>query len=221
MRNEHGMMFLREFLRNPMRTAAIMPSPAPVARSMAAAVPATGDPLVVELGPGTGPFTSEIQSRLEGRGRHVAVELNDRFAVALQRRFPDVDVAVGDAVRLRQILDDRGLGYADMIVSGLPHGVFSSDLQRRLMRSFQDCLAPDGVLTAYAYLHAVWSPPARHLHRLIHAGFAEVTTGPAHWSYFPPAYVYTARYKKQPHPGPNASRRGTGHGQSAIDAART
>ncbi|PWK36042.1 class I SAM-dependent methyltransferase [Actinoplanes xinjiangensis] len=220
MNSERG-MFLREFLRHPMRTAAIMPSPPPVARNMAAAVPETGDPLVVELGPGTGPFTSEIQKRLRGRGRHVAVELNERFAVRLQRRYPELDVAVGDAVQLRQILDERGLGYADVIVSGLPHGLFNHSLQRRFMEAFQTCLAPDGRLTAYAYAHAVWSPPARHFHQLVHTGFAEVVTGRIHWTYFPPAYVYTARYKTQPHHVESDAPEALVTGQTATDPART
>jgi phospholipid N-methyltransferase len=220
MNSERG-MFLREFLRHPMRTAAIMPSPPPVAGNMAAAVPETGDPLVVELGPGTGPFTAAIQNRLRGRGRHVAVELNERFADQLKRRYADLDVVVGDAVQLRQILDERGLGYADVIVSGLPHGLFAHGLQRRFMETFQTCLAPDGSLTAYAYAHAVWSPPARHFHRLIHAGFAEVTIGRVHWTYFPPAYVYSARHKTQPHyeEPPAAEARRTAH--TTTDPART
>src|SRR5688572_24736096 len=50
--------FIREYLRHPLRTAAILPSSSSVAREMAA-VPAHGDPVVVELGPGTGAFTGE------------------------------------------------------------------------------------------------------------------------------------------------------------------
>ncbi|MEV0134060.1 methyltransferase domain-containing protein [Dactylosporangium sp. NPDC050688] len=209
-------IFLREFLRHPLRTAAIMPSPPPVARNMAAAVPAHGDPVVVELGPGTGPFTLEIQRRLAGRGRHLAVELNERFAAQLRRRFPDVEVADGDAVQLRRILDERGLAHADVIVSGLPHGLFSHALQRRFVETFRSCLAPDGRLTAYAYLHAVWSPPARHFHRLVHTGFQEVMTGQVHWSYFPPAYVYTASHPMRPHAGETTAVEAlrTGHGRA-------
>ena len=190
-------IFIREFLRHPFRTAAIMPSSKTVARQMASAVPTEGDPVVVELGPGTGAFTAEIQRRLGGRGRHLAVELNERFAAPLRDRFPGVDVAVGDAVQVRQILDERGVDSADVIISGLPHGVFSHTRQRRFMEAFQSSLAPDGRLVAYAYLHAVWSPPARHLHRLMDAGFAEVTIGKVHWTNFPPVFVYIARHKTQ------------------------
>jgi phosphatidylethanolamine/phosphatidyl-N-methylethanolamine N-methyltransferase len=184
--------FLREYLRHPLRTAAILPTSPRVARQMAGAVPDHGDPVVVELGPGTGAFTGEIQRRLGGRGHHLAVELNGRFADDLRPRFPHVDVAVGDAVNLRRILDDRGLDHADLIISGLPHALFPATLQRRLMEAFRHSLAPHGRLVAHAYVHAAWWPPARHFRRLLDAGFGEVAVGKVHWTNIPPVFVYIA-----------------------------
>src|SRR5262245_47090702 len=51
-------------------------------------VPLRGQPVVVELGPGTGPMTHAIRQRLAGRGRHLAVELNPRMARLLAGRCP-------------------------------------------------------------------------------------------------------------------------------------
>ncbi len=201
MYSEHN-LFIREFLRNPLCTASLIPSSRGVARNMAAALPQKGDPVVVELGPGTGAFTAEIQRRLRGRGRHLAVELNDRFAVLLRDRFPAVDVVVGDAVHARRLLDERGLNRADAVISGLPYALFSQPLQHRLMGAVRDCLAPDGTFAAFAYVHAAWSPPARRFHRLLEAVFEEVTVGRTVWANLPPAFVYTARrIRSQPHVG--------------------
>lgn len=72
--------FLGQFLRSPVTTGAIMPSSRYLAAAVATPIPERGDPVVVELGPGTGPFTAEIQRRLGGRGRHIAVEINPRLA---------------------------------------------------------------------------------------------------------------------------------------------
>jgi phospholipid N-methyltransferase len=167
---------------------------------MAAALPEEGDPVVVELGPGTGAFTTEIQRRLRGRGRHLAVELNDRFAARLRALFPSVDVAVSDAVHVRRLLDERGLDYADAIISGLPYALFSQTLQHRLVGAVRDCLAPDGTFAAFAYVHAAWSPPARRFCRLLEAVFGEVTVGKIVWANLPPAFVYTARHiRSRPH----------------------
>ena len=79
--------FLAEFVRSPITVAAIAPSGNALSRAMTTAVPRTGEPLVVELGPGTGAFTRSIQHRLRGRGQHLAVELNPRFAERLTRSF--------------------------------------------------------------------------------------------------------------------------------------
>lgn len=70
------MSFLLEFVRDPLTVGAIAPSGAALARVATAAVPRTGSPVVVELGPGTGAFTGAIQRRLAGRGLHIAVEVN-------------------------------------------------------------------------------------------------------------------------------------------------
>jgi len=197
--NAEWSAFLREYLRHPLRTAAILPSSPGVARNMAAAVPTEGDPVVVEIGPGTGAFTGEIQRRLGGRGRQIAVELNDRFAAQLRTRFPGVDVVTGDGVRLRQILDGRGLDYADVIISGLPHALFSQSLQRRFMDAFRRSLAPDGTLVAHAYVHAAWWPPARHFRRLLETGFGKLAVDNVHWTNIPPVFVYRASRMYQPH----------------------
>jgi phosphatidylethanolamine/phosphatidyl-N-methylethanolamine N-methyltransferase len=187
-------LFFREFLRNPLRTAAVLPSSKRVARQIAAAVPAEDDPVVVELGPGTGAFTTEIQRRLRGRGLHLAVELNDRFAAVLRDRFPDVDVAVGDAAHLRRLLDERGVDYPGTIISGLPHSLVPRAVQRGLMGAIRDCLAPDGRFVAFSYVHTAWSPAERHFFRLLDAMFADIAIGEVVWRNLPPAFVYTARH---------------------------
>lgn len=186
--------FIREFLRNPRRTASLIPSTPSVARYIAEALPDNGHPVIVELGPGTGAFTTEIQRRFDGRVRHVAIELNDRFAGLLRDRFPAIDVVVGDATQVRGLLHERGVDRADAVVSGLPHALFPQDVQRRLMRAAYDCLEPDGMFTAFAYVHAAWAPPARRFSRLLHTSFREITVGRVIWRNLPPAFVYTARY---------------------------
>lgn len=65
-----------------------------------APIPEHGEPVEVELGPGTETFTSVIQQRLGGRGRHLAIELNERLAARLARRFPKVEVLCADAAAL-------------------------------------------------------------------------------------------------------------------------
>jgi phosphatidylethanolamine/phosphatidyl-N-methylethanolamine N-methyltransferase len=84
--------FFARFLSHPWRVGAVAPSAPALAMRAITPVPATGDPVVVELGPGTGAFTGVIQDRLGGRGYHLAMEIDPAFAAVVRRRHPRVDV---------------------------------------------------------------------------------------------------------------------------------
>ncbi|WP_239090765.1 class I SAM-dependent methyltransferase [Asanoa iriomotensis] len=154
--------------------------------------------MVVELGAGTGAFTGPIQQRLGGRGRHIAVEINERFAVRLATRYPTVDVALADAAELEDILAARGLSHADVIVSGLPWAAFAESQQRDVLSAAVRSLAPDGVFTTFAYVHARWAPPARRLRDALENRFDEVVLGRTVWANLPPALVYHCRRPNKP-----------------------
>ncbi|SBT46699.1 class I SAM-dependent methyltransferase [Micromonospora auratinigra] len=186
-------VFLGQFARHPFATGAVLPSGATLARDITAAVPRTGHPLVVELGPGTGVFTRLIQTRLAGRGRHLAVELNPTFATALARRHPAVEVVRVDAALLGTLLAERRLGAADVVISGLPWAAFPAARQRAVLDAVVGSLAPGGVFTTFAYRHALPARPARRFHRLLTTVFDEVTVGRTVWRNLPPALVYHCR----------------------------
>jgi phosphatidylethanolamine/phosphatidyl-N-methylethanolamine N-methyltransferase len=190
--------FLREFLRDPFAVAAVAPSGERLADLVTATVPRSGDPVVVELGPGTGAFTAAIQRRLAGRGHHLAIEVNERFADLLAARYPRVDVALADARSLREVLAERGLRQADVIVSGLPWAAFAPTLQDDLLGAVTDTLSPDGAFTTFAYAYTRWAPPARRLRRSLEARFEEVVYSRTVWANMPPAFVYFSRRPRVP-----------------------
>ncbi|MEV4626209.1 SAM-dependent methyltransferase [Micromonospora sp. NPDC049523] len=204
--------FLTQFVRQPMSVGAIAPSSRALADKITAPVPRTGDPVVVELGPGTGSFTGEIQRRLGGRGHQLAIEINPDFAGALSRRYPAVDVISDDARKLRDLLAARGHHQADVIVSGLPWAAFNNDLQQNLLDAVADGLADDGAFTTFAYLFAIWTPPAQRLRTALRSRFEEVTLGRTVWGNLPPALVYHCRRPirpTRPHSGLAATNTGT------------
>ncbi|MEU7753063.1 methyltransferase domain-containing protein [Micromonospora sp. NPDC049101] len=187
------MSFLLEFVRDPRTVGAIAPSSTALARVATAAVPRTGSPVVVELGPGTGAFTAAIQQRLAGRGRHIAVEVNPRFARRLAALHPAVDVVRADATDLAGVLAGRGLSQADVVVSGLPWAAFAEHHQRDVLDSVVATLPPHGVFTTFAYVHTRWTAPARRLLRSARAMFDEVVISRTEWANLPPALVYYCR----------------------------
>jgi phosphatidylethanolamine/phosphatidyl-N-methylethanolamine N-methyltransferase len=185
--------FLLEFVRTPLTVGAVAPSSDALARVVTAPVPRTGDPVVVELGPGTGAFTGAIQRRLAGRGRHIAVEVNERFAARLAGRHPGLDVALADAGSLGDLLAERGLRQADVIVSGLPWVAFAEGRQHDVLAAAVGALSAHGAFTTFAYVHTRWAAPARRLRRLLESWFDEVIVGRTVWGNLPPALVYHCR----------------------------
>jgi phosphatidylethanolamine/phosphatidyl-N-methylethanolamine N-methyltransferase len=186
-------VFAREFARAPIRTGAIAPSSRRLAAAVVSAVPESGDPTVVELGPGTGAFTDEIQRRLDGRGQHLAIELNPQLATLLTRRFPAVSVVSGNAADLSRILLRRGISGVDVVVSGLPWAVFPCVAQRAILGAVATNLTPNGAFTTFAYIHARPTRPATRFRRLLGQRFEEVVEGRTIWGNLPPAFVYHAR----------------------------
>ncbi|WP_061289761.1 class I SAM-dependent methyltransferase [Herbidospora cretacea] len=196
MANESA-LFFGQFMRSPASVGAIAPSSRRLAEAVCVPIPEQGDPVVVELGPGTGSFTAEIQRRLGGRGRHLAVEINPKLAAHLSDRHPGVEVVVDDACGLPALLADRGVAKADVIISGLPWAAFSPKLQDSLLKAILGSMAPGGAFTMFAYVHAMLLPPALRIRRSLFGSFEEVVMGRTVWPNLPPAFVYHARRPRE------------------------
>ncbi|MEQ3552439.1 SAM-dependent methyltransferase [Pseudonocardia nematodicida] len=190
--------FLREFLRDPVRTASALPSSRSLARAVTAPVPETGDPVVVELGAGTGALTDLIAEKLGGRGHQLAVELNPRLAALLARRHPGLDVAATGAAELPRLLAERGLAGADVVVSGLPWAAYPAR-GPQLTDVIAGTLHDGGALTQFGYAATRWAPPARRLRQRLGEAFEEVVVGRTISGNLPPAFVLTARRPRRSH----------------------
>ncbi len=185
-------MFAREFLRAPWDTASVVPSSDAVCRQLTGPVPLTGDPVVVELGPGTGVVTEVVRRRLGSRGHQLAVELNPHFADALAERFPAVEVIRADARMLPDLLAERGL-RADVVLSGLPWAAFRTTGPTSLVHRIAAATAPGGAFSQLGYAATRWAAPARAQQEDLRSAFEEVTTSRTVWRNVPPAVVHLAR----------------------------
>ena len=183
-------LFLTEFVRSPLSTASVLPSSPHLSAPMVAPIDARAEPTVVELGPGTGAFTAAIQQRLAGRGRHVAVELNERPADHLSERFRNLSVGTDTAERLPEVLARHGCDSADVVVSGLPWSAFAGG---DLIDTIAASLTPEGVYTQFGYTWTRWAPPARRQRSQLRAAFQQVSVSPTVWRNLPPAAVSVAR----------------------------
>lgn len=189
---QHG-RFLREFIRKPASTGAIVPSSAELARLMAEEAALDGASLIVEFGPGTGPITRALIEGKPANAKLIAIERNEEFVAMLRERHPGLDVVHDCVQELHNILAARGETAADRIVSGLPWGAFDEAMQRDIMKAAHESLADDGVFVTFAYLQGFALPPAWRFRKLLREMFADVRQSDVVWRNVPPAFVYTCR----------------------------
>jgi phospholipid N-methyltransferase len=157
---------------------------------MVSVVESQNPSLVVEFGPGTGPFTEEILVRLGPGSRFIAIEQNDTFAGMLRKRFPDLDLVHGSVESLPQILEARGGSPVDCIISGLPWSSFDRSVQQGIVAVAADSLRPGGSFTTFAYVHGLLLPAAWRFRRLLGATFRDVRQSAIIWRNLPPAFIY-------------------------------
>jgi phosphatidylethanolamine/phosphatidyl-N-methylethanolamine N-methyltransferase len=184
-----GFVLFREFLRSPTAVATVTASSDALIEEMLRPFPTAADPVVVELGAGSGRMTDAVQRRLAGRGRHVAVELNPALAGRLAARHPDVEVVCANATALPAVLAERGVGPVHLVASLLPWQAYASG---PISRRVAEVLAPDGVFTQATLTMFSWMGQARSIDRQVRADFPRVRMSATVWRNLPPARVRVA-----------------------------
>lgn len=184
--------FFRQWLKNPVSTAAIAPSSRQLARQMIAELP-PGAHRVIELGGGTGVFTQALLDHGIAPRDLLVLELNEELHQHLRQRFPNVRVLCADARDLVEATQANGYGEngpADAVISGLGLLSMSKPMQQAILQAALDCLGPDGRFIQFTYGPA--SPIAREV---LDSLGATVRRGSFTWWNMPPAtvYVYTRR----------------------------
>ncbi|KRD12282.1 class I SAM-dependent methyltransferase [Streptomyces sp. Root264] len=184
------MSITTEFLRRPLMTGAVAASSRRLAYAMTEGIGLERARIVAELGPGTGVFTDAILARLAPDARLVAVELNPVLAARLSatRHDPRLTVVQRTAAELAAAVGEP----VDAVVSGLPWTVMPQDRRGHILDAVTEVLAAGGRFTTFAYLHAAWTPPARHFTAELARRFDRLERSRPVWTNLPPAFVHRA-----------------------------
>lgn len=161
----------------------MLPSGTSLARLMTQAIDQdTGS--VLELGPGTGVFTEALLKRGLVPEQLTLVELDERFANLLSRRFPGARIVQGNAARLSAAGVGKGVAYS-AVISGLPLLSMPTRTIFRIVEGVARRLGPSGNL--YQFTYGARCPVAHAI--LERLGLEASLLGTVMWN-LPPASVY-------------------------------
>lgn len=139
-----ALSFLRAWTTAPARMGSVTPSSSSLAALMTQDIgPETGP--VLELGPGTGPFTRALLERGVRERDLTLIESDPDFAALLKRRFPGARIFEMDAVGLRHLplFEAPVVGAA---ISGLPFRLITPRHTRAILEGVFANLRPGGAL---------------------------------------------------------------------------
>lgn len=146
---------LQAFLKDPKGVAALTPTSRASIDRIISKAPVGRAGLIVEFGPGSGVLTNALLERMRPDARLVAIEANPDLAARLTARYDDPRLVVvhDSAERVRQILQEMGLGPADCVFSGIPFFWLSPEAARDIVASTHAALAADGTFVTYQMIY--------------------------------------------------------------------
>ena len=145
-------LFFKRFLQRPFQIASIIPSSKALVKRVARKMDFSEPRIIAEYGPGEGVHSREIVRRMPPGSQLLLFELDPAFSRDLRRQFahdPRVHVINGDAARLPEELERRGIPHCDYILSGIPFSILKIDKKRALLQKTYDALTPGGRFIIY------------------------------------------------------------------------
>ena len=181
--------FLRGFIKHPRMVGSIIPSSRILISKMLAPVDWENTKVFVEYGPGVGTFTRPILDLLGPDATLVTIDTNPDFTAYLKESIDDPRLVpvTGSAADVEKILDDRGLGKADYVLSGLPFSTLPPGVGDAIAKATSKVIRPGGAFLIYQFSPKVRDFIAPFFER-IERGFEWVNVPPATllWAYREP-----------------------------------
>src|SRR5436190_10478527 len=145
-------LFFKRFLQRPFQIASITPSSKALVKKVARKMDFSEPRVIAEYGPGEGVHSREIAHRMSVDSQLLLFELDPAFSRDLRRQFvddPRVHVINGDAARLPEELEQRGIPHCDYILSGIPFSILEIKKKRALLAKTYEALADGGHFIIY------------------------------------------------------------------------
>lgn len=179
--------FFREYLKNIRSVGAVAPSSRYLARKMVASIDFDSAKVIIEYGPGTGVFTSEIIKQKRPETVLLIIETNETFYEKLVDRYgnaPGVEIINASAEDVDSLRKLHKLPAPDYVVSGLPFTALPSAVSRKILTETATLLGKKGRFITFQYTLVKKSMFAKY--------FSDITVA-RELRNIPPAYVLTCK----------------------------
>ena len=147
--------FIYQFLNKPKTVGAITPSSRHLTKKILSFVDFKKEGLVLlEYGPGTGPFTSEIIKHLKPTDQLIVIELNPKFATDLKEKFKDyknVKIHEDCVANTQKTLDKEGIKQVDYIISGIPFSSLPKDVTEDILINTKSIMSNTTLFLTFQY----------------------------------------------------------------------
>jgi len=182
--------FIKNFIKSPGTIGAVMPSSKYLADLITSDIGLERATVIVELGPGTGVFSSVIVKKKMEEAVFFAIELNRELYDTFRHKYPYIKIYNNSAANLQNLMKKEGVETIDAIVCGLPWASFPPGLQDELLDAIVEALSPGGWFTTFAYLQGMMLPAGQRFRTRLKDHFSVVKTTRVEWKNFPPAFTY-------------------------------
>ena len=144
----------KDLFKDPLRNASITPSSVFAGHAMMQGIDFSKIHTVMELGPGTGVFTTELVKKCALNTKIVLVELEKSYVENLRRKFgARVTVENANAQLLDTLLLKHGISKLDLLISGLPF--FEEAINDRLLASIKKQTDTGTIFRFFTYMPPV------------------------------------------------------------------
>lgn len=155
---EHYITFFKGIFRNPLQVGAFSPCSRFVAKEITkyvAQTPSDKTIRILEVGAGSGVFTTELESLLAKRtgDYHVdVIEIDPHYCDILTKRFASNEHFSIHCVDVSTFGPDTAY---DFIISSVPFNTMDNEIIRRILDSYKKLITSGGVIS---YVEHLWLP---------------------------------------------------------------
>ena len=147
-------IFFRRFISAPTQIGSVTPSSRYLMSEMLNKVSWSECESIVELGAGTGVFTSKIAESMES-GKLLVFEIDERLRSMIETNHKykkNLEMTLhSNAEDLPETIESIGLQKVDYIISSLPFTALPQKTTDNILNAVAKCLKPDGKFIAYQY----------------------------------------------------------------------